>query len=58
MLNQIYIEFAEEKITKALDVKAEECTDRMWDVTHIPEELQNASTTGIIQSSSSFEMQC
>lgn len=31
----------------AQDVKAEECPDRKWDVIHIPDELQKASTTGM-----------
>lgn len=35
----------------AQDVHAEECTGRKWDVTHIPEEIQTASATGIVQSS-------
>ena len=31
----------------AQDIKAEECTEK-WDVTHIPEELQTASSTGTV----------
>jgi len=38
----------------AQDVKSEECTGK-WDVTHIPEELQTVSMTGIVLSSSSHD---
>ncbi|KAG0587242.1 hypothetical protein KC19_2G150900 [Ceratodon purpureus] len=33
------------KRAMAQDVRTEECVGRQWDVTHIPEELQNASAT-------------
>lgn len=49
--NRILCCICRREMALAQDVHAEECTGRKWDVTHIPEEIQTASATGIVQSS-------